>query len=276
MLYIEVFASWCGMGFDWGPTSSTSMVERLQRPWQILGSLVCSSAATSRATWRRAFPSGCSRTPTVVSIALFCGKKKKTSKKCKNRQCRKRNGPFLPICLAWRHFAGPLPWGGPEVAAGSPLNGAQWHLKYCCWQCKTFRNPENTDPSALPTWQTHNAGKWARQLGVMWSIKELRERGSGGRGFGHLMQPFETHCIALRISVKCKSAFSNIYPQAVCAMTSTANTSTVEWKEFPFHTLPHIYFTEKIFYSNEKGLSQILKVSKDFFPTHVCRILIVP
>lgn len=25
-----------------------------------------------------------------------------------------------------------LPWGDPEEAAGSPLNGAQWHLKYCC------------------------------------------------------------------------------------------------------------------------------------------------
>lgn len=25
-----------------------------------------------------------------------------------------------------------LPWEDPKEVAGSPLNGAQWHLKYCC------------------------------------------------------------------------------------------------------------------------------------------------
>lgn len=58
-----------------GPTSSRSMVARLQSSWQMLGALVCSRAATSRATWRRAFPRGCSRMPTVINIALFCGEK---------------------------------------------------------------------------------------------------------------------------------------------------------------------------------------------------------
>ncbi len=53
-------------------TNSRSMVLSLQISWQMLRSQVCSREATSLATWRRALPRGCSRTPTVVSIALLC------------------------------------------------------------------------------------------------------------------------------------------------------------------------------------------------------------
>lgn len=35
------------------------------------------------------------------------------------------------FCFTWDCSVA-LPWGDPEEAAGSPLNGAQWHLKYCC------------------------------------------------------------------------------------------------------------------------------------------------
>lgn len=53
-------------------TNSRSMVLSLQISWQMLRSQVCNREATSLATWRRALPRGCSRTPTVVSIALLC------------------------------------------------------------------------------------------------------------------------------------------------------------------------------------------------------------
>lgn len=35
---------------------------------------------------------------------------------------------FCPLFL----IAPSLPWEDPKEVAGSPLNGAQWHLKYCC------------------------------------------------------------------------------------------------------------------------------------------------
>lgn len=52
-------------------TSNKFMVLSLHSSWLILGVFVWSRAAIRRDPWRRAFPSGSSKTPIVVRIAVF-------------------------------------------------------------------------------------------------------------------------------------------------------------------------------------------------------------
>ena len=58
---------------------------------------------------------------------------RKIGEVCRNtkRSVFRQRGPaFLPAFRKKKNVG--LPWGGPGEAGGSPLDGAQWRVKYCC------------------------------------------------------------------------------------------------------------------------------------------------